>query len=192
MLDYILNIDKRLFLILNGTHSSFFDPIMVFASKEFVWIPLYVALCIYIFIKHKIKGILIVALIILAVVSADIFASWLMKPYFQRLRPCHNLEIQSLIHLPSGRCGGQFGFISSHAANTFCLAMFCGLLFIKKNKAFSLFFVWAFVITYSRIYLGVHYPLDVFLGSMSGMLIAYFYFKLLSFILNFKFNKLIK
>jgi undecaprenyl-diphosphatase len=100
------------------------------------------------------------------VVFADQFSSNLLKPLFKRLRPCHVEEFQSWIHLPAG-CGGMYGFCSSHAANSFAIAV--GYYLLTKNKFAGLVLVlWASLISYSRIYLGAHYPLDVIVGALVG------------------------
>ena len=108
-------------------------------------------------------------------VFADQFSSSLLKPLFKRLRPCHVDEFQSWIHLPAG-CGGLYGFCSSHAANSFAIAV--GFYLLTRNKAAGAVLIfWASVISYSRIYLGAHYPLDVIVGALVGGIGAWGLFK---------------
>ena len=105
-----------------------------------------------------------------------------------RLRPCHEPELQSLVHLVNNHCGGQFGFVSSHAANVFGLAFFMGQLFKRFSKLWMpLLIIWALVVSYSRIYLGVHYPFDVICGAILGILLAQMMLILLK-ILNKKYS----
>ena len=111
--------------------------------------------------------------ITLTIVLADQITSTLMKPYFARLRPSHEPLLQSLIHIVDGYKGAKYGFASSHAANTFGAATFFFLLLRKNYKWIGLIFLWAAVATYSRIYLGVHYPGDIVVGGFVGALAGY-------------------
>ncbi len=165
-------IDKALFLALNGMHNSFFDPIMQFASNKYVWIPLY-ALLIWLIIKtFKKKSIIILLSIVLIIAFSDQF-SVIIKNIVLRLRPCHNKMLLEQIHI-NGNCGGYFGFVSSHAANTFALALFLSFLLRRKYNYFPhLIFAWAIFVSYSRIYNGVHYPLDIIGGAFLGLLISF-------------------
>jgi undecaprenyl-diphosphatase len=126
----------------------------------------------------------ITALILLA----DQTSVHLFKNMFERLRPCHNPMITDFVHTVHGKCGGQFGFVSSHAANSFALAVFSGLLLKSKYRYFlPLMVFWAAVVSYSRIYLGVHYPADVLGGAILGSILGIFVFWMMKFI-NQKFN----
>ena len=171
LIDSLIDIDKKLFLFINGLHDSHLDETMRIISTTGVWIPFYAVLIFLIIRKFKKQSWLPLLTITLLIVLCDQFASGLMKPLFERLRPCHEPSLQNLIYMPFG-CGGQYGFISSHAANTFGLAMFIWLLFKKQSKYWGLMFLWAFIVSYSRIYLAAHYPADVFLGGLSGVLWA--------------------
>ena len=106
----------------------------------------------------------------LLITLADQSASGFFKPFFERLRPCHNPEIEHLVHTIK-RCGGQYGFASSHASNTFALGTF--LFLVYRNKWSKLMLVWAAVVSYSRIYAGVHYPGDILVGAILGVLSAF-------------------
>ncbi len=166
MIEMLLHWDTQLFLFLNGMHSHFWDPIMVFASGKLTWMPLYLLLIFFIARKHGWKTLWWLLAITLVIVAADQISSGIFKNGFQRLRPCHNPDLQSVIHLV-GRCGGKFGFVSSHAANTFGVAVFLTLLF--KNRWATLGLLsWAAFVSYSRIYLGVHFPGDVLCGAILG------------------------
>jgi undecaprenyl-diphosphatase len=109
--------------------------------------------------------------IIVAVALADQAASSFFKPYFSRYRPCHEVELQPLVHVVRG-CGGQYGFVSAHAATTFSFAMIMWLLVRQTFRYIYFLFAWAAIVSYSRIYVGVHYPLDLFFGALVGIACA--------------------
>ncbi len=172
MLEILKNLDTNLFLFLNGIHSPFWDTIMWHISGKLEWIPLY-AFLIYLIIKeYKMKAIWIILAVILVIVLTDQVFVKLFKFQFERLRPCHNPEIKDLVHKVNDKCGGQFGFVSSHASNSFGLAMFLTFLFRKKLFGILIFF-WAALVSYSRIYLGVHYPGDIIGGALLGIFIGW-------------------
>ena len=126
------NLDKELFLFLNSLNSPFWDQIMYSISGKIIWIPLYLAILVTIGVKYRKRFPLILLFIILAVALADQSSVHLFKNVFQRLRPCHDPELEGLVHLVNGRCGGLYGFVSSHAANSFNVAAL-SLMFIKKR-----------------------------------------------------------
>ncbi|MDO9341002.1 MAG: phosphatase PAP2 family protein [Bacteroidales bacterium] len=169
-------LDQQLFLFLNSLNSPLWDTVMHAISGKVIWVPLYLAILIFLGIKYKRKFLVILLFIILAVTLADQI-SVLFKNHFQRLRPCHEPSLEGLIHLVNGECGGKFGFVSSHATNSFNVA-FISLLFIKKRWYTISIILWALVVGYSRIYLGVHYPGDVICGSLLGALIGWSIYKL--------------
>lgn len=173
MKDLILQWDTNLLLALNGSDSLFWDGIMMTATKTFTWIPL-MCLLLYVVFKNndfKVFG-LTILFIALLILIADQTASGICKPYFQRLRPSHNPELYSLIDTVDGYRAGRFGFFSSHAANTFSVAMFLTLVFRKATVSVVLF-LYAIFCSYTRIYLGVHYPLDILTGLFYGIFIGY-------------------
>lgn len=171
MIDWILNIDKELFLFFNGMNNSFFDFIMYWISSKSLWIPLYLFFA-YILYKVYDRGFWLPLISLILIVGlADFISVQLFKNVFERLRPCHSEELQGLVHIVKGKCGGSYGFVSSHAANMFSLAT-AFWLFIKDKypKTLIWLLLWAGIIGYSRIYLGVHYPGDVLGGAIVGML----------------------
>ncbi|TPE45893.1 phosphatase PAP2 family protein [Pontibacter mangrovi] len=183
MVEALEQLDKEVFVYLNDLHSPFWDAVMVFVSEKLVWIPFYLGLVGYLVWRYRRQSILMILLVVLAIGLSDFIASGLMKPYFMRLRPCHDPTLSGIVNIVEG-CGGRYGFISSHAANTFALAVFFNLILSDRYFIFKVVLVaWAVVVTYSRIYLGVHFPADVLLGALLGALMAFLcsmlYFRLL-------------
>jgi undecaprenyl-diphosphatase len=175
MFDKLAALDTNLFLLLNSWHTPFWDHTMWFISGKIEWLPLYVLVLAFIIYHYKKQSILIIAGILLAVTLADQLAVHAFKDVFERLRPSHNPNLVDRIHLVNGYKGGLYGFVSNHAANTFAFALFVCLLL--KNKWFTVgIFFWAILVSYSRIYLGVHYPGDVLCGAILGSLIGWLVF----------------
>lgn len=173
------------FLWLNSLHTPMLDVVMFWITYRFTWIPLYIYVIYYIFVKIKGQTWQNLLFILISVGLADRFTSGFMKPYFARLRPCHDPIISHLVHVV-GDCGGQFGFVSSHAANSFALAI--SFLFIlkknnlKTNILSNLLFIWAIIVSYSRIYVGVHFPTDIIFGGLIGTLISLILLPIFTFI----------
>ena len=167
--------DAHLFRLINEAHQPWLDGPMEIISGKLTWIPLYLLLIYFLYQRFKLACWKPVLYLLASVAVADQFSSSLLKPLFKRLRPCHVDEFQSWIHLPAG-CGGQFGFCSSHAANSFAIAV--GFYLLTKNKSAGIALIlWASIISYSRIYLGAHYPLDVIVGAFVGGIGAWGLFK---------------
>ncbi|MEQ9286327.1 MAG: phosphatase PAP2 family protein [Cyclobacteriaceae bacterium] len=168
MIEWLNHIDQETFLFFNGLHVDWMDPAMLWITDKKTWIPFYVLLVGFIVYKKKWKSVWMFIAIALVITTADQFTSGFMKPFFERLRPCHQPLLEGLVY-NIGKCGGQFGFASSHAANTFAIATFLWLCFVNQYKVFVWMFAWAVVVSYSRIYVGVHYPGDVLVGALVGM-----------------------
>jgi undecaprenyl-diphosphatase len=174
MIETLLEADKDLLLFFNGYHVPWLDPIMLVLTKTIAWLPLYLTLIFMVvkdFQKDSWRVLIVVAFTILL---TDQITSSLMKPYFERLRPSREPELVGLLHLVNGYRGGLYGFASSHAANSFGVAMFIWLIFRKSRQWIWILFVWAVLITYTRIYLGVHYPGDILVGAIIGIGCAVF------------------
>ncbi|RLD45280.1 MAG: phosphatase PAP2 family protein [Bacteroidetes bacterium] len=180
-MDHIIQIDTDVFLFLNGLHNSFFDFIMYWVSTTVLWIPLWLYFIYLLISEYKKQAVWLIVALLVAVSLADSISVHLFKNVFERLRPCHNEEIASLVHIVRDHCGGKYGFVSSHAANMFAIAVFMGNALKPKFKyAFVLLLLWATLISYSRIYLGVHYPADVIGGGLLGSLIAFVIWRAIS------------
>ena len=168
MIEYLNRLDTDLFLFLNGFHSPFWDRVMWFVSGKLEWLPLYIILAGWLIYKFRWKAVLVFIFTALLITASDQLSVKMFKEVFQRLRPCRNEEIIDLVYIVNGYCAGKYSFVSSHAANSFALAAFTSL--ILKNRAYSWFiYSWAAVVSYSRIYLGVHYPGDVLGGAVLGI-----------------------
>ena len=141
-----------------------------------VWIPLYVAILIYLGFRYERKFIVILFFIIIAVTLSD-QSALLIKNITDRLRPCHDPSISGMVHLVRGKCGGLYSFVSSHAANSFNVALL-SLLLIRRRWYSIAIVIWAAVVGYSRIYLGVHFPGDVLCGALLGAFIGWCVFSL--------------
>jgi undecaprenyl-diphosphatase len=163
-------IDKTIFLFLNSLHQDWLDPIMRLITSTTAWIPFYILIILFLFWKFKKYAINILIAIGLSITLSDQFTSSLMKPTFQRPRPCYDKEIGNQVYNYVG-CGGQYGFASSHAANTFALATLIWAVSrgLEERKKISwTMFLWASVVSYSRIYVGVHYLGDILAGALVG------------------------
>lgn len=165
--------DTQLFLFLNGLHADWLDPVMVVITEMWPWIPLYLLLLFLVFKQYGKRGWWILLGVCVVILCSDQLSAHVCKPLFQRLRPCFNPELEGLVHLPNGLPGGRFGFVSSHAANTFAVASFLtGVLWRHYRWIGWVLYGWAFLSSYSRIYVGVHYPGDIVAGAALGILIG--------------------
>ena len=174
MIDFLTNLDSQLFLFLNGLHSEFWDSIMSWVSGKEEWIPLYLVLLGWLIFRFKWRILYLIPFIVLLIVLSDQI-SVLIKNTVQRFRPTHDPEIGNLVNTLNNYRGGKYGFVSSHAANSFALAIFTSL--ILKNRWFTVFiFFWAALVSYSRMYLGVHYPGDILFGALLGIALGMFTF----------------
>lgn len=181
-MESILELDKELLLFFNGLHADWLDPIMFWLTKTFVWLPLYLFL-LYLSIKEYKKQTWVVLVGIgLTILLCDQITSSFMKPFFERLRPSREPSLEGLIHLVNGYTGGKYGFASGHAANTFGTSVFFFLIFRNKYTWIKWIFAWAVLMTYTRIYLGVHYPGDILVGGTIGCIMGWIGYRVYSFL----------
>jgi len=190
MIERLIDLDKELLLFFNGFHTPWLDPVMLFITHTFTWLPLYLFLLYLVIHDYKKECWTVLLGITLAIVLSDQITSGIMKPYFERLRPSREPSLAGLVHLVDNYKGGVYGFASSHAANTLATATFFFLVYRKTRKWIVWLFVWAVVMTYTRLYLGVHYPGDILVGGIIGVLAGIFGFKFYKWIETKRKNRL--
>jgi len=163
--------DKKAFLYLNNLGDTPFDQFWILISGIFIWIPLYIIFCYFLYKNFKLKSLLYILLFVAIGVTVSDQLAGVFKYGVARLRPCHDPSLQSYMRVV--KCGGQFGFYSAHSSNTFFLASYLSFLLKNKLKWFPyVIFVWAIIVSYSRIYLGVHFPIDILVGAFVGILLG--------------------
>ena len=180
MLENILDYERALFLKLNGAHSLFGDQFMWLFTGFIAWIPVAVSFFVILFYANRKRWketLLIIVALALTIALCDLFASTLCKPFFARFRPTYHPDFKNDVTTVFGYIGGQYGFISSHAANGFGFATLTSLIF--RNRFYTLtLYLWAIVYVYSRIYLGVHFISDIIPGILTGLFIGWVVYKL--------------
>jgi undecaprenyl-diphosphatase len=167
--------DTALFLQLNTVFTNpFFDKVLPLWRNANTWVPLYVFLIVFSVLNFKSKSFFWILGAILTLVLTDQISSSLIKPFFERPRPCNDPILMSQVRLLLGHCSGGYSFISSHATNHFGFAVYVFITLREVLKKWSfLFFIWAATISYAQVYVGVHYPLDIIFGSIVGSTIGY-------------------
>lgn len=187
MLELLLQGDQQLFSLINGSWSnSFFDSVLPWIRDKYHWIPLYILVVAAIIYKHRLKSWIFILGAVLTILVSDGVSSKIIKPTVERPRPCHEASGLDNVTLRVG-CGSGYSFTSSHATNHFAIAAY--LIFIPLILSLGLrmiFLVWAGSICYAQVYVGVHYPLDVFVGGILG----YFIGLGMAILANVLFNKM--
>ncbi|MEM9647975.1 MAG: phosphatase PAP2 family protein [Bacteroidota bacterium] len=182
MLEQLVELDKELFLYLNGLGTTTWDGFWMFMTRTRNSAPLYLFLLYLVYRNFGPKRTLVVLVAVALLITCTDQLSNFFKYGIGRLRPCHDAEISELMRLVKSYCGGKFSYFSAHAANSFAPAMYFTLLFRKKVPFIGMFLIfWALIIGYSRIYIGVHYPLDVVTGMTMGALFGWVFSKLTIF-----------
>jgi len=185
MIERLEELDTEILLLINGFNSPFLDTIMWQISHQLIWIPLFIYILYFAYTKGNLKSLLFFMIGVgICFLLADRLSVIGFKNIFLRYRPTHNLNLKGTLHLHSFSDGsfykgGQYGFVSSHASNFFALSTYLFFTFRNYSKWWGLLFLWASIIGYSRIYLGVHYPLDVLGGAILGIIIGYITFKII-------------
>ena len=178
-MECLKQIDEYFFRLINSAGWGQMDVVMMLISSKWLWIPLYLLLLYLLYKKLSAKFIWVLISLGVLIFLADYGSVHFFKEVFQRLRPCHQLDNIRIV----AECGGFYSFVSSHAANTFSVAFFMGLLF-RNIWGFIHLFSWAVLIGYSRIYLGVHFPFDIVGGMFWGLFVSLLVYKLLKLKLN--------
>ena len=180
MLDRIKQIDTELLIFLNNLGNKSWDPLWVSITDKFTFLPLFILIMFFLFKKNGTKGLLVILLFIsVLILFTDQFTN-VVKDFTQRLRPCRLDELQGLLRDIDIRCG-KYGFFSAHAANSISVTIFIINCVDESVKKFlkPVLILWVMIFSYSRIYLGVHYPLDTVFGLsfgiFSGFLFKYVY-----------------
>jgi undecaprenyl-diphosphatase len=178
MIEELLKYDTELFLFLNNLGSETWDGVWRIVTHKFTWSPLYVFLLYLVFRNYGLKPTILVILCAVLMITATDQLANVFKYGFERLRPCSLPELRETMRFAAVRCSG-FGYFSAHAASAMAAAVFLGLLLkpYYKYLPFVLLF-WAVLVAYSRIYLGVHYPLDIMTGMFFGGMIGWFVYRL--------------
>jgi len=177
-----LSYERELFFLLNGSDSIFLDNLMWSVTGRWVWIPLYCLVVLTIFWKTQKKEALLVLLFLVVLVTiCDQFSASFTRPFFERYRPAHHPEFAEFVQLVNNNKGGRYGFISSHATNSFGFAVFLSLLF-RHRWVTVVMLSWALLKSYSRIYLGLHFITDFIGGVIAGVAIAVLLYYLFIFV----------
>ncbi len=173
MIESLQQFDVELFLkIHRGMANPFFDWLMPLLRNRYFWAPLYLFIVIFCMMEYKKRGAHIIGMLLITFALGDLTASRLIKPFVARLRPCNDLSLADLL-ISRVHCGSGFSFPSAHATNHFAIAVFLILVFYDKWKwILPIGLAWAFLISFSQIYVGVHYPIDTMAGALLGTAIG--------------------
>ena len=175
-MDSLIALDQRLLIAINNMNCPFMDQVMWYISTKWLWIPLYIFMAWLLYRRLGWKQTLFMLIgFAIAVGLSDYITSGILKPLVARFRPTRDPAVSPFLHIVNNYRGGRYGFPSSHAANSMCVAVLFSLLWSRHKKSplvWGLLITWACIVAYSRMYLGVHYPLDILTGFIVGALVA--------------------
>lgn len=182
MIETLLQSDHELFLYLNGMGTPAWDFFWQFISNKLSAVPIYICLLLLAYQHYGLKKtVLLVVSVVLLITVTDQLSNF-FKYGLSRLRPCHDPELMEVMRLVKSRCGGKFGYFSAHAANSFAVAVFFFHILKAQHKILgAILLIWAGLVAYSRIYIGVHFPLDVVTGALVGSFFGCLFLKLFIF-----------
>ena len=181
MIEYLNGIDADALLAVNGLHDMFQDAFWWMVTAKWSSLLLVLALAWILLHQNRRHALLVLAMLVLSILVADQVSSGLIKQLVERLRPTHDPSLESMVHVINGYRGGLYGFVSSHAANSFAIATLLALVMRHRVVTLSMF-TWALLQCYSRVYLGVHYPGDILGGIIVGMLVGWLVWRLMCWI----------
>lgn len=185
MLNEVIHKDIELFIYLNNLGSIQWDGFWLFITNKYSAIPLYLLLLFFTYKYFGLKKTVIILISIALLITISDQTSNFFKYNFARLRPCYNENIVHLIRLVKESCGGKYSYFSAHAANSMALAIFFSLLFKKYSKLWIwLLIIWALLVGYSRIYIGVHFPLDILTGFFFGIVYGIIFYYAVNFFIK--------
>ncbi|MFM9944307.1 MAG: phosphatase PAP2 family protein [Bacteroidia bacterium] len=176
MLEFLYSLDLKVLYFINHILSNpVFDVVMPIFRGKLTWIPVYIIIVYFIIIKYGLKSIWVIGFALLTVLITDQISAGIIKPYFERLRPCNNPDLVSWLYLPNGK-GSGWSFVSSHATNHFAVAVYFIMSFINYRNQYKIivpFLGWALLIGFAQIYIGFHYPSDIIVGGILGSIIGF-------------------
>ena len=181
MIEYLNGIDADALLAVNGLHDMFQDAFWWMVTAKWSSLLLVLALAWILLHQNRRHALLVLAMLVLSILVADQVSSGLIKHLVERLRPTHDPSLESMVHVINGYRGGLYGFVSSHAANSFAVATLLALVMRHRVVTLSMF-TWALLQCYSRVYLGVHYPGDILGGIIVGVLAGWLVWQLMRWI----------
>jgi len=188
MFEQLVQYDKELFLFLNNLGNTTWDGFWLFMTNKWSSVPVYFLLAGLFYKSYGLKRtLLLMVTVVLLITVTDQLANF-FKYGVQRLRPCYDEELNGLMRLVKNSCGGKLGYFSAHASNSFAVAFLFTYLLKEKFKYIGFFLItWACLVSYSRIYIGVHFPLDVITGAFIGLIFSWLFVKLYIFV-SYKFS----
>lgn len=190
MFETLEQIDRSLFLLINSWHSVLLDDVMYYISQMWIFVPLYIYWLFLVYRKEGFKKLLVLLAFTGLLILLTDQTSNQTKHAVKRYRPSHNIEIKKQVHTVNDYRGGQYGFFSGHASNSFGIATLLFFMLASQPMWFRLIcFLWAGITAYSRIYLGVHYPSDILVGTLVGVIWGLIVFELMQYTFNRYFHE---